>query len=103
MNNNFPPNPSNYISLFEVGLIDGKNPAIKGFTGYCSSLNPITLAAIMTALFESVMVNVEENTQIEYEKLFTKAFKKLMKDRHTLEITKKFFEFDENEDDEREF
>jgi hypothetical protein len=105
MSNNFPPNPPNYVPLFEIGLMNGKNPAIKGFTGFCSSTCPITLAAIMTALFEAVMMNIEENKQIEYEKLFSKAFKKLMKDRHTLEITRKLLEFneDKDEDNEREF
>ena len=92
MNNNFPSNPPNYIPLFEIGIINGCNPAVRGFAELCISLSPVTLAAITTALFEAVMMNVEENQQIQYEHTFNKAFKKLMKCRHELEITRKFIE-----------
>lgn len=101
MSNNFPSNPPNYIPIFEIGIINNVNPAVKGFAGVCSSVCPITLAAITTALFETVMMNIEESKQIQYEQYFNKAFKKLMKERHTLEITKKFFDpKDLNEDED---
>lgn len=92
-------NPENYTSLFEIGIMDNGNPAVKAFTGVCSSVCPITLAAMTTALFETVMLNVEENKQIHYEQTFTKAFKKLMKERHNLEIIKTIVDSDNPQDE----
>lgn len=74
----------NYTSIFELGTINN-NPAVKVLRE--CEICPITLAALVTALFETVMKTVNESQQIEYEKAFTKALKTIMKERHNYEIT----------------
>lgn len=88
--------PENYIPLFEIGMVND-NPAVKilGEFAVC----PTTLAALMTTLFEAVMKSIEESDQVDYEKYFIKSFKVLMKERHNYDVTYRFIE-DNNSDDE---
>lgn len=92
MNNSF----EEYAPLFEVGIVND-NPAVKVIADV--AVCPVTLAALMVTLFETVMKTVEENEQIEYEKYFNKSFKKVMKERHNYEISYRYLKV-EDEDDE---
>lgn len=85
-------NSDEYIPIFELGIIN-ENPAVKllGEYGVCS----VTLAALVTTLFETVMKNVDESEQNEYEKTFNKALKRIMKERHNYEISYKYIEDEE--------
>lgn len=94
MKEDFNSNLSDYVCLFEIGIVNS-NPAVKGFGGALDKISPIQLAGIATVLFETIMMHIEENYQNEYEKQFLKAFKKLMKERHNFEITRTFVEDDE--------
>lgn len=90
MNNN----PSKeYLSVFELGIINF-NPAVKVLKE--CEMCPITLAAMVTALFETVMRTVDESKQNAYEKAFNKALKKIMKDRHNYDITYRQINIDED-------
>lgn len=75
--------PEGYKPLFEVGIAH-QNPAIKVIGEF--SLCPVTLASLVTGLFESIMRNVPEHKQNEYETVFKKSFRVLMKERHNYEI-----------------
>lgn len=75
---------SKFLSIFELGIIND-NPAVKVFNE--CDMCPITLAALVTALFETVMKTVEESKQNAYETAFNKALKKIMKERHNYDIT----------------
>lgn len=90
MDNNF---RKDFVSVFELGIIND-NPAVKVLREY--EMCPITLAALVTALFETVMNTVHESKQNNYEKAFTKALKTIMKERHNYEITYKYL--NENDD-----
>ena len=83
-----------YVPLFELGLL-GDFPAVKILDNF--EMDPVNLAALMTALFETVMITVSEQHQIEYEKKFNKALKVLMKERHKYDIT---VEYRKDEEDE---
>lgn len=93
------PDSSNYVRLFEIGIINS-NPAVKGYGGSLDKISPIQLAGLTTVLFETVMLYVKESQQNEYEQHFIKAFKKLMKERHNFEVKRTFIE---DEDDEEEY
>jgi hypothetical protein len=85
-----------YVPLFELGVIN-QNPAVKvlGTHTICS----VTLAALITGLFEAVMRNVPENKQNEYEQQFKKSFRVLMKERHHYDV--RFTEIHPDEDNEQ--
>jgi len=83
MDNNF---PKEFVSVFELGIING-NPAVKVLREH--DMCPISLAALMTALFEAVMKTVEESNQNLYETAFRKAFRTIMKERHNYDVSYK--------------
>lgn len=88
--------PKEYQSLFELGVIND-NPAVKILADF--SVCPTTLAALVVTLFETVMKSVDESDQIEYEKYFNKSLKILMKERHNYEITYKYIELEEDNEE----
>ena len=88
--------PKEYISIFELGMVND-NPAVKILGDF--TVCPTTLAALVTTLFETVMMSVEERDQTEYEKYFNKSLKVLMKQRHEYDISYRYIE-PEDEDDE---
>lgn len=74
----------NYEPLFEIGLVNQLNPAIKVLDSF--EIKPATLAALCTGLFESVMRNVNESKQNEYEEIFQQCFNTLMSERHNYDV-----------------
>lgn len=90
MDNNL---PKDFISVFELGVVNN-NPAVKVLQQY--DMCPITLAALVTALFETVMKTVDESKQNAYETAFNRALKKIMKERHNYDVTYTYFNPDEN-------
>lgn len=83
-----------YEALFELGLLKD-NPAVKVLGDF--EICPTVLAALVTTLFETVMGTVDEDKQIQYEALFNKALKILMKERFKYDITRRFVGDDDDE------
>lgn len=86
MDNNFE-ELKDYDPLFEIGLVKQNNPAIKMIGTF--EIKPVTLAALCTGMFESVMRLIPEHNQIEFEQVFIKAFRVLMKERHNYDVVYK--------------
>lgn len=82
-----------YEPLFEIGLVHQLNPAIKVLDNF--EIKPATLAALCTGLFESVMRNVPEANQVEYEQVFKQCFNTLMDERHNFDVVYKGLPEDE--------
>jgi len=85
-----------YAPLFELGIVND-NPAVKVIAEV--TVCPVSLAALMVTLFETVMKSIEENEQIEYEKYFNKSFKKIMKERHNYEIYYRYLKVEEEDEE----
>lgn len=83
---------SNYMPLFELGLYN-EDPAVR-IINECT-ICPTSLAALVTALFETVMRAVADNKQIQFEERFNKALQILMKDRFDYDVVIKYPEDDE--------
>lgn len=83
-----------YQPLFELGIIR-QNPAIKILSDM--DVCPVALAALTTAMFEAVMRIVPENKQNEFEDVFKKSFKTLMKERHNYDM--RFVDITSTEED----
>ena len=77
----------NYEPMYELGLVEG-NPAVKVIKNF--EICPISLAALVTALFETVTRTIVDKKQINYEKQFIESLKTLMKDRHNYDLTIQF-------------
>lgn len=73
-----------YKSLFELGLF-GENPAVKVVDNF--EICPTNLAALVTALFETVMRTLPDGEQIKFEQKFNEALAILMKERFQYDIT----------------
>jgi hypothetical protein len=78
---------NDYKPLFELGLF-GEDPAIKVVDEF--DICPTSLAALVTALFETVMKAVPDENQIEYEEKFNYALKILMEERFNYDVVIKF-------------
>jgi hypothetical protein len=76
-----------YKPLFELGLF-GEDPAIKIVDEF--EICPTSLAALVTALFETVMKTVPDENQIEYEEKFNHALKILMQERFQYDVVVKY-------------
>lgn len=81
-----------YKPLFELGLF-GEDPAIKVVDEF--EICPTSLAALVTALFETVMKSVPDENQIEYEEKFNHALKILMQERFQYDVVIKYPDDDE--------
>ena len=82
----------NYEPMFELGLVE-QNPAVKVIKNV--EICPISLAALVTALFETVTRTIADKKQIDYEKRFLSSLKTLMRERHNYDLTIKFPDEDE--------
>lgn len=81
----------NYEPLFELGFFKENNPACRILSSEFS-MCPITLAALVLGLFETVINNIPESRQNDFEKEFCRAFKIMLKKRFEFDITKKYFD-----------
>lgn len=79
-----------YQKLFELGLYEEESPACKVYAGV--EVCPITLAALVTALFETVMKAVPENQQIQFEEQFHKALDVMFEERYEYDVVTKNLE-----------
>lgn len=80
----------NYQKFFELGLYKKDSPACKVFAGV--EVCPIVLAAMVTALFETVMKAVEESQQIEFEKRFLQSLQIMFEERFDYDVVTQEFE-----------
>lgn len=83
--------PDGYRSLFELGLFN-EDPAVKVLDVF--EICPTSLAALVTALFETVMKTVPDKKQIQFEKHFNDALQILMQERFEYDVTVKYFDED---------
>lgn len=81
-----------YNALFELGLFD-ENPAVKVLEEF--EICPTSLAALVTALFETVMRSVPDEKQIQFEEKFNKSLQILMQERHEYDVSVKYLDEDE--------
>ena len=82
-----------YEPMFELGLFEKDSPACRVLNDNIE-LNPITLAALSVALFETAMNSVSEKNQIEFERQFHEAFKIMLEERFGYDLIKKYPEED---------
>jgi len=83
-----------YTPMFELGLFE-EHPAIRVVGEF--EICPTSLAAIVTALFETVMKTVPDDKQIDYEKKFNRSLKILMKERFNYDVVIKYPDNDDEE------
>lgn len=77
----------NYEPLFELGIY-GEDPAVKVINEF--AVCPVALAALTTALFETVMRTLPDDKQIDFEEKFNESFSYLMQERHDYDVTMKY-------------
>ena len=73
-----------YKPMFELGLA-GEDPAVKVVDEF--EICPTLLAALVTALFETVTRRVSDDKQIHFEQKFNSALTVLMKERFDYDLT----------------
>lgn len=78
-----------YEPLFEIGLYEGDSPCCR-VLNQDTTICPITLAALVLALFETTMNGVPENEQIDFEQKFHKAFKIMLEERFDYNLITKY-------------
>ena len=78
----------NYQPLFELGLFDESNPAVKVMVE--CDICPAVLASFVTVLFETVMRSVPDSKQLLFEERFNDALSILMKERFDYDVTIKY-------------
>jgi hypothetical protein len=76
-----------YDPLFELGLY-GKEPYVKILDDF--EISPVTLATLVTALFEGVMRNIPDEHQIEFEEKYNSALEYFMSMKDQCDITSKY-------------
>jgi len=86
------PLPEDYKRMFELGLFEENSPACKVFAD--TEVCPIVLAALVTALLETVMRAVPDSQQIEFETKFKKALDIMMEERFEYDVVTKELEED---------
>jgi len=77
-----------YAPMFELGLFEEESPACRILEDEIK-INPIVLASLSVALFETAMDSVEEQHQIEFENQFLEAFNIMLRERYEYDIIKK--------------
>lgn len=78
-----------YAPMFELGLFEEDSPACRVLNNNIE-LNPITVAGLALALFETAMNSVSEKNQIEFERQFHEAFKIMLEERFGYDLIKKY-------------
>lgn len=82
-----------YVPMFELGLCDEESPAIRVLDNF--EVGPVTLAALTTALFETVMRTLDDSSQLEFEKKYKQALEILLEERYQYDIVMKYPDQDE--------
>ena len=72
--------------MFLIGLIE-QNPAIKTFGDF--TITAVTLASLVVGIYESVMRNIPESEQNNFEEIYLKAVDVLFKERHNYDVIHK--------------
>jgi hypothetical protein len=76
---------NNFIPYFQLGIINN-NPGVRVLEEV--DVSPIILATMAVAMFETVMLSVEERNQNQFEEAFRHCFELLMDTRHEYPFTK---------------
>ena len=74
----------NYQKFFELGLYKQNSPACKVYAGV--EVCPIVLAALVTAMFETVMKAVPDHQQIDFEKKFKESLRIMLEERFEYDV-----------------
>jgi len=78
----------NYEPIFELGFYEQKDPAVLILND--AEVCPVSLAGLVTALFETVMKTVPDENQIEFEEAFNKSLEILMQQRFDYDVSIKY-------------
>lgn len=87
-------NIEDYEPLFELGLYKKDNPCCRVIP-IQASIDPIALASLAIALFETAMQAVPDSNQIEFEDMFRKALTIMFEERFEYDLVKKYPSEDE--------
>lgn len=93
-------NIEGYEPLFELGIFKKESPGCRVIPEEAET-DPIMLAALVVALFETVVGGVPESEQNAFEEKFNEALGVMMEERFDYEVLKKYPE-DDDDDDEYE-
>ena len=74
-----------YEPLFELGLFKKDSPGCRVIPKYVE-MDPITLAALVVALFETVMQVIPDSDQIVFEEKFHKALSIMLEERFKYDL-----------------
>ena len=77
-----------YKPMFELGLCEEESPAVRVLDDF--EVGPVALAALVTALFETVMRTLDDGSQIDFEQKFHKALDILMEERYQYDIVTEY-------------
>jgi hypothetical protein len=92
-------NIEGYEPLFELGIFKKESPGCRVIPEEAET-DPIMLAALVVALFETVMGGVPESEQNAFEEKFHEALAVMMEERFDYEVFKKYPEDNDDEYDE---
>lgn len=87
-------NIEEYEPLFELGLYKEDSPACRVIPKEVH-IDPICLASLVVALFETAMMEVPDREQIIFEQKFDEALNIMMKERFDYEVIYKHPEPDD--------
>jgi hypothetical protein len=79
-----------YVPMFELGLFEEESPACRVLSDK-HDINPVVLASLVVALFETVMNSVPDKHQIEFESKFYEAFQIMLKERFEFDVIKRSY------------
>jgi hypothetical protein len=96
-------NIEGYEPLFELGLYKKESPGCR-ILPKSVEVDPIVLAGLVVALFETAMRELQDSEQILFEQKFYEAFTIMMEERFDYEVMHKYpeEESEENQEDEGE-
>ena len=78
-----------YQPLFEVGLFEKESPCCRVIPETVV-VDPIVLASLAIALFETAMQHVPDSSQITFEAMFRDALEVMFEERFEYDLIKKY-------------
>lgn len=83
-----------YQPLFELGLFENENPCCRVVPEHVA-VDPIVLASLTIALFETAMQQVPDSSQIVFENMFKESLEIMFEERFEYDLIKKYPNDDE--------
>lgn len=82
-------NLEGYEPLFELGLFEKESPCCRVIPETVA-VDPIVLASLAIALFETAMQHVPDSSQIAFETMFRDALEIMFEERFQYDLIKKY-------------